>query len=411
MRSISRYLMALLAIAFLQQNIIAQSGNVGINQNSPASSLDVNGNLSIGSTYSGDSAAPTNGAIIEGKVGIGTTTPQNKLDVKGGIAIGSTYAGVIVAPTNGAVIQGQVNIGITAVPNSNKTNIAGSLAIGSGFAVFPAPSNEALIQGNVVIGVPYGPSNLTVGGNASIGPGYSTLSAPANGAIVQGYVGIGTPSPQAPLHVVGSSGNNNPDSDLIFFNIYLNNIASATNWQGSTCIYAQGNITTTDGIIAGASFNFSDARIKNIIGRSYGAEDLDRLNQIEITRYTHKDTIAKGSAVQTKVIAQQLEQVMPEAVSYTRGFIPDVMQVAERIDFQGNTLMVTLPKPHELKLGDHVKCMDEKGQELFLDVLAALKSQLSEMDTLKKQVAQLAASYPRTPVRGSHDIRQTGVRR
>ncbi|MEZ4953936.1 MAG: tail fiber domain-containing protein [Saprospiraceae bacterium] len=832
MKTISRYLMALLAIAFFQQNIIAQSGNVGVNQNSPASSLDVNGNLSIGSTYSGSNAAPANGAIIEGnvgigtinpatylhvnaasgpafisaftspndwgeilvgcnnkfvgfgsnesgygyigtkspadfylrtndgvkiaiedstgnvgigtitpasilhlskpgeaelsiqstspfgrrwtlqsnpassffktqfqiidrtanesrlgidslgRVGIGTTSPANKLDVEGGLAVGSTYSGTSAAPTNGAIIEGNVGIGTISTagkfhvsttgfpscvvdgssifgtwlsignsgggnwfqmiatgsgngegagkllfnlgsgPNSvtsnimtldhatqyvgigttspaNKLDVEGGLAVGSTYSgTYTAPSNGAIIQGNMGIGINNPGTNLHV--NAATGPaamayfsspsnwgeihvacsdkkvdlgvnengigymgtksaadlhlrtndgvkvtiqdatgnvGIGNSSPPAklsitgqanspsipgttstgilrvassafggaealdfgkmavfpysawmqagyNGATTDplaiqplgGYVGIGITSPIAPLHVTGVSGNNG-STNIRYFNYNSITLQTSTNWMGQTAILANGNICATESFISGASFNFSDARIKNIIGRSDGADDLDRLNRIEITRYIHKDTIAKGSAVQTKVIAQQLEQVMPEAVSYTREFIPDVMQVVERIDFQENTFTVTLPKPHELKVGDHVKCLDEKGQELFVDVLAApnentvvfktdcqpsqlfiygkqvddfhivdydaiamlnvsatqelakrlvaseqsveelqaevaaLKSQLSEMDTLKKQVAQLAASYPRTPVRGSHEIRQTEVRR
>jgi hypothetical protein len=44
--------------------------------------LDVEGGLAVGSSYSGSTAAPANGAIIEGNVGIGTTTPQEALTVR-----------------------------------------------------------------------------------------------------------------------------------------------------------------------------------------------------------------------------------------------------------------------------------------------------------------------------------------
>ncbi|MDV7398491.1 tail fiber domain-containing protein, partial [Arthrospira platensis SPKY1] len=99
---------------------------------------------------------------------------------------------------------------------------------------------------------------------------------------------------------------------------------------------------------------------------------LDRLNRIEITRYTHKDEVAKGSDVQTKVIAQQLREVMPEAVSFTTNFIPDVMQASASQNFDAgqNLLTLTLDKPHQLKAGDRIRCIEENGKELIASILA-----------------------------------------
>ncbi|WP_131726210.1 hypothetical protein [Chryseobacterium sp. Leaf405] len=52
----------------------AQTGNVGINTQTPTNTLTVNGNQSIGAGYTGI-AAPTNGMIIQGRTAIGTSTP------------------------------------------------------------------------------------------------------------------------------------------------------------------------------------------------------------------------------------------------------------------------------------------------------------------------------------------------
>ncbi|EOG6896206.1 hypothetical protein ACLH3T_001557 [Flavobacterium psychrophilum] len=57
--------------------------NMGIGTNTPKSKLDIEGNVAIGTSYSGGTtAAPANGAIIEGNVGIGTNAPTTKLEVK-----------------------------------------------------------------------------------------------------------------------------------------------------------------------------------------------------------------------------------------------------------------------------------------------------------------------------------------
>lgn len=55
---------------------------MGIGETSPASKFSVKGNLSVGSSYS-NTAAPTDGAIIEGNVGIGNPTAPAKLYLKG----------------------------------------------------------------------------------------------------------------------------------------------------------------------------------------------------------------------------------------------------------------------------------------------------------------------------------------
>ena len=46
-----------------------------------------------------------------GNLGVGTTTPQNTLDVEGGMAIGSSYSGTAAAPANGMIVEGNVGIG------------------------------------------------------------------------------------------------------------------------------------------------------------------------------------------------------------------------------------------------------------------------------------------------------------
>lgn len=71
----------ILSALFLAVQVHAQ--NVGIGFTSPKSQLTVNGNFALGTDY--NTAAPTNGALIEGDVGIGLTAPQVPLHVAGSI--------------------------------------------------------------------------------------------------------------------------------------------------------------------------------------------------------------------------------------------------------------------------------------------------------------------------------------
>jgi hypothetical protein len=61
---------------------IASSGNVGIGVTGPNNKLHVNGSASIGSGY--NTAAPTDGLIVQGNVGIGSTSASAKLSLNKG---------------------------------------------------------------------------------------------------------------------------------------------------------------------------------------------------------------------------------------------------------------------------------------------------------------------------------------
>lgn len=71
----------LVALLFLS---ISSFSQVGVGTTIPKSSLDVEGSVAIGTAYSGDIEAPTNGAIIEGNVGVGTSEPTSRLHIDGG---------------------------------------------------------------------------------------------------------------------------------------------------------------------------------------------------------------------------------------------------------------------------------------------------------------------------------------
>jgi hypothetical protein len=84
---------------------IYTNGLVGIGTQTPKSTLDVEGNVSIGETYSGTTVAPVNGAIIEGTVGIGTNSPENSAQLE----VNSTTKGFLPPRMTNAQMQAIVS--------------------------------------------------------------------------------------------------------------------------------------------------------------------------------------------------------------------------------------------------------------------------------------------------------------
>ncbi|MEO0583162.1 MAG: tail fiber domain-containing protein [Bacteroidota bacterium] len=175
-----------------------------------------------------------------------------------------------------------------------------------------------------------------------------------------GRIGIGTHTPQAPLHVGGSSTtasftggswlNENSATSVI------NGISTATlptAQNVGVSIYASGSIVADgEGVFVAATVNWSDARIKNIEGISDASEDLQTLSDIEVTDYRR----IHGGQPEKKVIAQQLREVFPQAVSLREGVIPSIYAHIKDFSYDTETELLTIhaPASHELVVGDFV---------------------------------------------------------
>ncbi|HSR38339.1 MAG TPA: tail fiber domain-containing protein, partial [Phnomibacter sp.] len=282
------------------------------------------------------SIAGLNGASSSVKVGIGTTQPQHPLDVKAASA----------APL--IMLENTTAIGETALrlrsnwPSDGSSNTTITLGLeGSKFNIYADNSISLL-----------------------------TLNPVQAGDFSQGIrMGINNFSPQAPLHVKSSS-TSTLARNITFFNSAAATIGANPSWTGTVTGYFEGNVVSTISFIAAANNIFSDERIKDIIGPSNGADDLDKLRRIAITRYRYKDKWQMGNAVQTKVIAQQVKEVLPEAVSQIKNFIPDLLQEAAIVARGNNSITIQLKEGKQLKAGARLKCFDAGGNELLANVLS-----------------------------------------
>ena len=120
----------------------------------------------------------------------------------------------------------------------------------------------------------------------------------------------------------------------------------------------------SDGRIASSEFNaISDQRVKNIIGVSDTSEDLDTLNHLEVTDFAYIDVVSHGNAAHKKLIAQQVQEVYPEAVNSAFDFVPSVyeMSASTFYDPVSHLLTVTTDKRHGLFVADTVRIINQKG--------------------------------------------------
>jgi regulator of replication initiation timing len=113
-------------------------------------------------------------------------------------------------------------------------------------------------------------------------------------------------------------------------------------------LYAQ-QYTTIQGMIIR-----SDARLKNVIGVSNGASDLQKIRAMEITDYTLRNDKVEPPKPYKMLIAQQVESIYPQAISFDKGLVPDIMLPSQALSFQEDEITVTLGQAHDIAVGDRV---------------------------------------------------------
>ena len=347
------------------QNLFHDGTNVGISINTPSNKLDVNGDA----TFRGGTIHlwPQDAASQEGA--------QINLSKHGSNANGPTGAwGIDVYQNDFRILNNDVaspgseyvrinetsgNMGIGVVSPQAKLDVSGDIAFPSQFKLKPKGStdNENYLMYEPTV------DGLKVNGYDAV---FITTGNPANATFGQdlvvrgGRVGINTNTPsQGLLHVNGYY--NDPFGDFTFY---------ANGAQGGPC--CAGNINTsifaTHRVVAGEFNAFSDKRIKDIQGLSNKDEDLATLEKIKITNYTLKDKLSDQRPIK-KVIAQELEQIYPQAVSQTTNVVPDVYQMAKMKDG-----IITLQ--NNLEKGERVRLVFSDKDEVF-EVLKADKNSFS----------------------------------
>jgi hypothetical protein len=198
--------------------------------------------------------------------------------------------------------------------------------------------------------------NITWGGLNFAKPGDSYTGL-RNGVLFlqdSGNIGVNTTAPRARLHVNGGIlyGASNPGTGI------------RTWFSGSQGSIETGNpgfstrtlsVFATNDIWANLFVASSDLRIKDIVRVSNGEEDLESIKKIQVTDYHYKDTISNGTVIHKKLIAQNVNEVLPTAITTTSDFIPNIYEVSTEVTKTGEFVTVKVTKLEDIQSGDNVK--------------------------------------------------------
>ena len=374
-------------ISATERMCILSNGNVGIGTASPGHKLDVIGNVQIeGSLYlkgtwiqstnagGGDiilqpRTASHNVIVNQGNLGIGTTTPSETLDVNGNVRIrganlyigndpndslrfnhsqnSTTSYSYIDYNDNGSLYfrptslgsynnytmtltyDGKVGIGTTSPATALQISSTSGLRLTNTVSKTNANDRIGYIDFN------NGPTGAAIescvnvtGANNNADLRFMTSQDYANTYVErmridkQGHVGIGTTTPDYDLTII-SNNTDIADKPSHYYLTY-SGIGGGSGYASVyTSVYADDSFVTN-----GHFFAWSDRRIKTNITDIDDDNALQQLRLIQPKTYEYIDKIHRTNQTVFGFIAQEVGEVMTNAMSTVKGIIPNIFESA-----------------------------------------------------------------------------------
>jgi hypothetical protein len=164
------------------------------------------------------------------------------------------------------------------------------------------------------------------------------------------------------IHIAGGVGQYFPGITVAYGN---GQVSGAVYGNQSHGVSVRGE----NNLVGPAFVAFSDRRIKKDLRVSSGSDDLATLMQLEVTNYRHIDTLAKGSGEVKGFIAQQVENIFPQAVTVGVDVIPDIFSKPAAIQVNGTEATLRMPAAHSLAEGNRVRIMQDGGVQMEYEVV------------------------------------------
>ena len=379
---------------------VNNAGNVGINTNSPATTLDVNGSARAtnlwatsqvftksndtvanpGYSWSNDSNTglyhPANSKIgivtngvervrveSNGFIGIGKTNPQFAIDFASSNSVNAILSIQNTTPMSAANTYPMIRLA-----DNYKDRILGYAVIREGIYLENGGGGDTpRVDFNLVTGTDgVERTALCLQGN---------LGSP-------GYVGIGTTAPSYPLHIATARAGISFSGGGYYFNTNTVLTSFSTN-NFNTSVWAAGHYVGV-GFVAN-----SDRRIKKDFNSLDTQAALNSLRQLTPTQYKFIDENQNTNRLFTGFVAQEVKEIISNAVSVQKQVIPNIFAVGyiedHKItletsvegnrnqtttrDFDFDSLKTTDEQGNEVVKPLVVKVIhDETGQEEYVEV-------------------------------------------